>query len=71
VPRPYAPPARRAQVRERARTIPLLRIERAVTRDLPDGRQWPPLGSDWRVVRHLPDAQTLWRRLRLFDTVPT
>jgi hypothetical protein len=47
--------------------LPPLRVERAVTRNMPDGRQLPPLGADWCEARRLPDARTLWRRIRLFD----
>jgi hypothetical protein len=55
-------------VREAPSTFSSLRVERAVVRDMPDGRPLPPLGAGWHRVRRLPDAHTLWRRLRLFDT---
>jgi hypothetical protein len=44
-------------------------IEYADTADMPDGQPLPPYidddGAVWRVVRHLPGARTLWRRVRL------
>jgi hypothetical protein len=44
-------------------------IEHTTTVDMPDGQPLPPYidddGAVWGVVRHLPGARTLWRRVRL------
>ena len=45
-----------------------IRIEHAVTDDLPDGRPTVPLGDDdspWTRVAPLPDGRTRWRRIHL------
>ena len=45
-----------------------IRIEHAVTDDLPDGRPTVPLGDDdspWTRVAPLPDGRTRWRRVHL------
>jgi hypothetical protein len=44
-----------------------LKIEHAITSDMPDGQPLPPFIEDgliWRVVRRA-DGRTLWRRLLL------
>jgi hypothetical protein len=43
-------------------------VELIKTADMPDGQPLPPHFDDdaiWRIVRHLPGARTLWRRVRL------
>ena len=44
-------------------------VELIKTADMSDGQPLPPYfdsdGAIWRVVRHLPGARTLWRRVRL------
>jgi len=55
--------------RDRGRTdigVQYLLIERAITDDTPDGQPWPPALQDrWHLIRSLPGARTLWRRISL------
>jgi hypothetical protein len=50
-----------------------LRIEHAVTADMPDGQPLPPFIEGnvvSHVVRRLPNARTLWRRIALYARRP-
>jgi hypothetical protein len=49
-------------------TTARLIVEYSTTADMPDGQCLPPYLEDnvvWHVVRRLPGARTLWRRIRL------
>ena len=55
--------------RDRAAAAAHILVEYADTADMPDGQPLPPYidsdGAIWRVIRRLPGARTLWRRIRL------